>query len=393
MKKIFVIIACLATVLAPAIGAGETYPQSNNDFAFVLYGQLAGNTGGNIFFSPYSISSALAMTYNGAKGDTAKQMAQVLHFDSDIGRLNKEVQVIKGTLNGSGKSYELDIANALWCQKDYNFLEPFLEDMRTYYGAALNKVDFKNDTEGARNSINHWVSDKTKDKIPELIRSGMLDKLTRLVLTNAVYFKGSWSMPFKEQDTKESDFYITETKVVKTKLMFKGGEHFSYCEMEGVQAISLPYKGGELAMFIALPDKKLDIAIIEKKIAGGLFTRLVSGHRWWRKVEVYLPKFKSSSEFELKRMLSGMGMPDAFIAPNDLSIASADFSAMIGYKDLYISHVIHQAVVDVNEKGTEATAATAVVCGIGAAPQGKEPPSFLKRITRSYILYTIRERI
>jgi serpin B len=359
------IISCLAALSVPAIGAENKYAQGNNDFAFELYGQLAQNSKGNIFFSPYSLSSALAMTYNGASGNTAKQMAQTLHFDTDTASLNKETQEMKNSLTNSENKYELNIANAMWGQNGQVFLEPFLANIKAYYGSALNKVDFIRDTEGARNTINRWVSGNTKGKIPELIKPKILNADTRFVLTNAIYFKGLWFSPFKSGDTKESDFYVNETKVTKTKMMFAGGKKFSYCEVDGVQALNLKYSGGSLAMLIALPSKKQDIAVIETQIKGGLFSKLVSSLDE-RKVQVYLPKFKSESVFELARTLSAMGMTDAFTA-------AADFSAMTGKKELYISKVIHQAVVEVNEKGTEAAAATAVVGMFGSAMPRNEP--------------------
>ena len=383
MKKLFVSIACLAAAAAQGTGTDIAYVNSNNDFAFALYGRIAGDSKGNIFFSPYSISSAMAMTYNGAKGETASQMSRALFFDTDTVKLNTEISVVNNSYNGANglKGYELDVANALWGQKDYIFLEPFLASMRTYYGAQFNKLDFKSDTEGSRKTINRWVSDKTKDKIPELIKPGMLNIMTRLVLTNAIYFKGFWRSAFDKQDTKESDFYVTGTKVTKTRMMYKSGKDFSYCELEGVQALSLAYKG-DMAMLIALPDKKIAIAEFEKKFAGGLFTRLITGLNQQR-VEVYLPKFKSESEFELSSKLAGMGMPDAF------NFGAADFSLMTGNKDLCISAVIHEAVVEVDEKGTVAAAATAVIL-LGGSRQVNPPVIFRADHPFMYFIYDTR---
>jgi len=371
LKKLFALIVSIAAASVSMSGAETKYAQCNNTFAFALYGRLAENSKGNIFFSPYSISSALAMTYNGAKGATAIQMSQTLHFDTDTVRLNKEIQEINSSLSANAnKEYELDIANALWGQKDYVFLAHFLENMRQYFEAALNKVDFINDTEGARRTINSWISSKTAGKIHELIGPRILNELTRLVLTNAVYFKGSWSLPFKERFTNESDFYVNDIKVTKARLMFEGGKEFGYCKTEGIQAVSLAYRGGNLAMLVALPEQKQDLDAMEKKITAGLFSRLISELKQ-QSVQVYLPRFKSSSEFELAGMLSDMGMPDAFSG-------AADFSAMTGNTELCISNVIHQAVVEVNEKGTEAAAATAVVMALKSVKMTHNPQVIFK---------------
>lgn len=256
-------------------------------------------------------------------------------------------------VQGKKQGYQLNIANALWGQRGYGFLKEFLELTKTNYGAGFNEVDFVKATEEARKTINTWVEKQTKDKIKDLIKPGILNALTRLVLTNAIYFKGNWVSQFDRKQTKDSPFYVKADKKVQMPMMYQKGD-FKYMETHKLQALELPYVGSELSMVILLP-KNVD-GLVELQ---NLLT-LDTLNEWLRnlreqEVEVYLPRFKTTSEFMLAEVLASMGMPDAF------SLPPADFSGITGNKDLFISAVIHKAFVDVNEEGTEAAAATAVV--------------------------------
>lgn len=346
----------------------EAIVVANNQFALDLYGRLADDQsvkkqGGNLFFSPYSISTALAMTCAGARDQTQEQMERVLHFYYPLQRIHcatprqtlyEALGLLQNQLNkDKDAGYELNVANALWGQKGYGFVESFLELNKRYFGAGFNEVDFAQ-SEKARKTINTWVEKKTKDKIKELIRQGVLNPLTTLVLTNAIYFKGDWSSKFKEMDTKDAVFHITEDKTVEVSMMYQKGK-FAYSEGEEAQTLVLPYKGDELSMLIVLPKKIGLLASVESDLTS---KNLKFEQGWLREqeVRVYLPKFKiTCGVLELKHILRDMGMKDAF------SLPPADFSGMTGSKELFISAVLHKAFVEVNEEGTEAAAATAVI--------------------------------
>lgn len=333
---------------------GNPVVQGNNDFAFDLYQQLKTRPG-NLFFSPYSISTALAMTYAGAGGDTAEQMADVLHFTLKSDKLHSSMGRLVNKLNDAGEesSFQLVVSNALWGQKGYSFLPSFLGFVKNNYTAGFNEVDFIHQTEATRKTINTWVERQTQDKIRELLKPGILTPITRLVLTNAIYFKGNWASQFKESHTLESPFKLGGGKTVTVPLMQQTAK-FNYAEGKSLQILELPYVDGRLSMVVLLPKRVDQIGQLEKRLDSKILQGWLSRTRE-QKVQVYLPRFKMTDDFKLEQVLPGMGMPDAF------SEVSADFSGMTGKKDLYISAVIHKAFVDVNEEGTEAAAATAVV--------------------------------
>ena len=283
-----------------------------------------------------------------------------------IGRLNEQGQ--KG-------HYQLSVANALWGQKDYPFLESFITLNKDFYHAGLENVDFVRETEKARRKINAWVENKTQDKIKDLIPPGALDAMTRLVLTNAIYFKGDWAEQFDKKQTQDAPFYITHNKTVQSPLMhrrgdYKYGEHVSTQHDGGVkvQILELPYKGYELSMVVLLPEQG-SIGHFEEDLPVEMLKSWTSGLRS-REVVVYLPKFKMASQFSLSKTLTAMGMPDAF------DPGAADFFGMTGDKELFISDVLHKAFVEVNEEGTEAAAATGVMMSLSSSLDIEEPPVF-----------------
>jgi serpin B len=350
--------------------------EGNSVFAFELYQALKVKEG-NLFYSPHSISVALAMTYAGARGKTAEQMADTLHFLLEPELLHRAFNWLDAELaqrgeGGNGKDNEgftLNIVNAIWGQKDYSFLSTFLDVLAENYGAGLRILDFITETEASRLAINQWVSDQTEDRIRELIPRGAIDELTRLVLTNAIYFNADWEHPFDAGSTVNGRFYLLDGRQVTVRMM-KQTEVFGYADGQGYQAIELPYDGGELSMVILLPEAG-QFEAFEEELQGEGVSDIISGLQPAR-LALTMPKFEFDSEFNLKDTLAFMGMPDAFKPPWPVSGEGADFSGMTGRRELFISDVVHKAFVAVDEKGTEAAAATGVIIGVTSAPV--DPP-------------------
>ena len=343
--------------------------RGNTAFAFDLYARLKAKEG-NLFYSPYSISTALAMTNAGAKGETKKQIQQTLHFPASNSMHNMFDALfgrIMNQLNRQGQKgdYQLSVANALWAQKDYPFLNSYIVLNKSCYRAGLENVDFINETEQTRQQINDWVEDKTQDKIKELIPDGILNEATRLVLTNAIYFKGDWALKFDSAQTKDELFYITPEKTVTAPLMHQK-EDFRYTQIDGMQLLELPYKGEDLSMLVLLPDKESSLAALEKRLTADNLTAWQKSMRK-KEVLVYLPRFKMTHQFDLSDTLGDMGMAVAFTP-------AADFSGITTHEGLFISDVVHKAFVEVNEEGTEAAAATGVAIRLTAMPT--PPPVF-----------------
>ena len=334
--------------------------EANNQLALDLYARLSGEEG-NVFFSPYSLSSALALTYEGARGQTAEEMQSVLHVPADESVRRVNYARIYNVINRPSALYTLSTANALWAQQDYLFLQEYVGVAREYYGANVSNMDFVGDSEGSRQTINGWVEAQTNDKIKDLIPPGILDQYTRLVLTNAIYFKGTWVKQFDEGDTREEDFTTGSGAKVEVMMMRLTGEEakFNYGVTEDVQLLELPYDGGNLSMLVILPKQRSGLTEVEVSLTPEKLSEWRKTLRE-RRVDVYLPRFKYETKYLMADTLSGMGMPTAFTP-------AADFSGMDGTTDLYIQQVIHQAFVEVNEECTEAAAATAIVMTLGAS--------------------------
>jgi len=341
--------------------------RDNTLFALDLYNQLK-MTDANLFFSPFSIFTALAMTWAGARENTAVQMAETLHFTEKPAQVHRAIGDLISQLNAVQKEtdVELSIANAIWAQKGYQFLDEFFRIVQQSYQADLKQVDFSSAAESARQAINAWVEQQTNEKIKDLLPPKVLNALTRLVLVNAIYFKGFWDNQFKSRDTREMEFWLLTEAAVKVPMMHQ--EHqFGYWENDWLQIMEMPYKEESLSLIVLLPKEKTGITDLEQKLNFENMTAWQSRLRK-RKVIVFFPKFKIESQFSLGQILSSMGMPDAFDPER------ADFSAMVGQKELYISAVIHKAFLEVNEEGSEAAAATGVVVSMGSiAPS---PPIF-----------------
>jgi serpin B len=310
----------------PTVTDKNAVVKGNNTFAFELYGKLR-SADGNLFLSPYSISSALAMTYAGARAETRAQMAKVLHFDGDDTHLHSTFRDLNTCLNAEGKSYEISVANALWGQQGYAFLDEFLKLTKDNYGAGLNEVDFVKATETARKTINTWVEKETRDKIKDLLKPGVLNHLTRLVLTNAIYFKGTWDSQFNKNQTRELPFHVQIDKTVQAPMMYQK-EPFKFMETDKLQALELPYKGDELSMVILLPKKQDGLAELESSLCADSLSNWLKG-LGNQKVKVYLPRFKTTSEFSLGDVLSSMGMIDAFSLPTAAVMALASMPAPV----------------------------------------------------------------
>jgi serpin B len=346
-------------------------PEANNRFSASLYRQLAaGDTTDNIFFSPFSISSALALTYEGARGTTADEIRSVFFFPANQTAMREGYAAENKCVNTKDTGYTLNAANALWAEKASAFLPAYTTIAGQYYGANTTNLDFAGQPEASRQTINTWVADQTNDKIVDLLPPGSITTLTRLVITNAVYFKGTWEKQFDANQTADAPFSTPGGSQVTVKMMQQTGEDatYAYAATADLQMLSLPYvaKDGEgLSMVILLP-RANNLSAADPYLDPANLSALEHSASS-RRVMVYIPKFKVETQYSLPGTLAGMGMPTAFSG-------NADFSGMDGTKDLYISDVVHKAYIDVNEEGTEAAAATGVVIGVKAVAPGTEEP-------------------
>jgi len=358
----------------------------NSNFAFDLYDAIGGENG-NLFYSPYSISLALAMTYAGARGETETQMADTLHFTLPQAQLHPTLNALdlelasrgQGARGRDGKGFRLRIANSIWGEKTYTFLPAFLDALAVNYGAGMRLSDFKGAPEQSRVRINNWVEDQTESRIKNLIPQGLIDTFTRLVLVNAIYFNAAWAKQFAPEMTHDGDFRPLDGGPITVPMM-EQTEEFRYTDGSGWQAAELMYDKNELSMLILLPESgkfdefesSLDNAGVDQIVAG-LGTR---------DVHITMPKFRIETEFMLSDTLQAMGMPDAF----DPSVA--DLSGMDGTRNLSITEVVHKAFCLVDENGTEAAAATAVIIGEVSAPDPSQIVQF--NVDRPFI-FLIRD--
>jgi len=342
-----------------------------------LYALLSQESG-NAFVSPFSISSALAMTYIGAVGNTAQQMRQVLHFDLADQELHSGFSRLIRSMNEPRKDYQLSVVNAIWAQEGYAFKEDFLQQIEAYYQAGFNLVDFVNDRNNARKTINDWIEENTEGKIKNMIKENNINALTRLILTNAIYFKGSWQKPFDPSATELRPFYVSRDTEKEVQMMWQRSD-FRYTDDDLVQVLELPYSGSGVSMIVILPKEERTLHEVEQQLSLELFKQWISNLKM-ESVEVYLPKFRIECRLELRTVLMNMGMSDAFTD-------AADFSGMDGTRKLKIQNVIHQSFVEVDEKGTEAAAATAVIVGIKASPYEEKYVVFKADRPFLFILY------
>jgi serpin B len=359
----------------------------NSRFAFELY-QALHQKQGNLFYSPYSISIALVMTYAGARSETERQMSETLHFTLPQERLHPAFNALdlelasrgKGAVGKDGRPFRLNIANSIWGQLGYSFLPAFLDVLAINYGAGLRLLDFANAPEASRLTINEWVSKQTEGKIEDLLPPGSITPLTKLVLTNAIYFNAAWHYPFDGANTHDGTFHLLDGRQVTVPMMSQTNP-FGYAEGDGYQAVELPYRGKdqlsvELSMVILLSQpgrfEEFESSLDTERVG------TILGALQPREVALTMPKFTYESSFSLKEELEAMGMADAFSG-------AADFSGMNGTRNLFIGDVVHKAFVSVDEAGTEAAAATAVIM-FTAAPT----PPVEVRLDRPFI-FMIRD--
>jgi serpin B len=349
------------TLSAEARGLSTT----NNEFALDMYHQLRTVKPGNLFFAPASISTAFAMTVAGARGQTKEQIADALHFELGEPGLHEAFADLLGLWKSPEQSaYELRIANRLWGQKGYEFRSNFLETTRDAYGAELAQADFAQSPEEVRGEINEWVARQTNDKIRDMLGEGVVNPEMRLMLINAIYFKGKWQEPFNEEQTADMPFFVSNDRSVEVPMMYQSGQ-FKYSATESVQVLELPYAGDALSMIVVLPGARDGLPQLEDGLGAQTVESWMEGMEAVE-VRVYLPRFTMKDQFELTPAMAALGMTDAF------SPSQADFSGMTSRRDLYIGAVIHQTFVDVNEEGTEAAGATGVGMTLTAIPQERE---------------------
>ncbi len=338
-----------------------------NAFTLALFRALrqGNDPGANTLASPYSVDTALAMVYAGAKGQTADEMREVLHYEANTPEFHRAMGDLGRSLESS-EEYQLHVANALWPHVRYTLLDSYLDLMREAYETDVTRLDYENNVELARQTINDWVEEKTEDRIEDLIPEGVLDSMTRLVLTNAIYFKGLWLSQFKKDNTSEAPFTLLDGSTRNVPMM-KQRNDFRYFANDWLQAVDLPYTGERVAMTILLPRDATNLTQLESELSPQWLESTLA-EMAEQEIDLSLPRFTMNAKSSLSDVLRGMGMTTAFSE-------NADFSGMSGVPDLFISDVIHQAFIEVNEEGTEAAAATGVVMKLTAAPM--EIPAFV----------------
>lgn len=362
--------------------SAEALAKSNNIFAVNLYQHLCSQEG-NLFFSPYSIRTTLAMTYAGARGETAAQMKTALSFTLEDAELHKAfAESIRELNTGGNDNYEMNVANSLWGDTTCNFLQPFIDVTHNSYNGGLKQVDFIHASESARIQINTWVEEQTRDKIKNLIPPGGVNSTTRLALVNAVYFKGLWSEQFDKKLTRNESFHQADGTTTQTPLMtFSKPMNLPFFAEDGIKIVELDYRGDGISMLILLPDTADGLAALEARLNEALLTTWL-GSLNKRRVSVHLPRFTMTwGAQNIVPHLQSLGMQDAFVK------GTADFSGIDGTRDLLISSVFHKAFVDVYEEGTEAAAATGVMVGVTSMP----PPPEIFRADHPF-LFLIREK-
>lgn len=403
MRRFFLLQVFGAWVVAIAHGATsfELAAMATNELGVDLYHQLAAGDG-SICISPYSIDSALAMTFAGADGETRTEMARVLHFQNDAGvpasfaalehslenmsaQTAELVQQSK-KFGGPSEPITLNIANRLFAQKGYSFREAFLSLVRQDFGGAFEPLDFVTDPAAATRRINKWVADQTRDRIRDLIPGGALDRATRLVLANTLYLKAPWAKEFSQNATQSEPFFVRGAPV-DIPMMRSTNKNFGYARREGFTVVSLPYAGNDLQFVVLLPDDINGLHELESKLNAGLLAGCAKLKT--RDVELHLPKFKlEPPTITLARQFEALGMKAAFDQPK----GSANFDKIAPRTPddyLYISQIFHKTFIAVDEKGTEAAAATAVAMMAGSALMSPPPPPVEVKVDRPF-LYAIQ---
>lgn len=340
----------------------EHLSAAHTRFSLSLFQKISeGQASANVFYSPLSISAALSMLSLGAGGNTASQMSRTLHFPEAEGEIHAGFTKLLSEINRAGAPYALSLASRLYGEQSYTFIQKFLSDTKRLYEAELETVDFSNNADAARVNINTWVEKQTHEKIKDLLAEGDVDSLTRLVLVNAIYFKGSWERKFREEHTREQQFKINKNESKPVQMMSQKAKFpLAFIPDVNCQILELPYAGKDLSMLIMLPNTMEDNTTGLQKLESALtYENFVE---WTRpdmmdllEVEVSLPRFRMEETYDMKALLVSLGMVDAFDSQR------ADFSGLSPNNDLVLSKVVHKSFVEVNEEGTEAAAATGAV--------------------------------
>lgn len=341
----------------------EDVVKANNEFTIKMYKELSksiDDSDENIFFSPYSLSTAMSMAYEGTDGETEEEIRSVFEFPKATEGRQLGNAGLYNKLNTGDEEYLLRTANAIWMDKDYDFKDDYIETIEKYYGGESDRFDFGKEPEKARKDINKWVAKQTEDKIEDLIPEGTLSRKTRLVLTNAVYFKGNWENEFNKDHTYETEFRVSPNKRLQVDMMSSDTDDsmFNYGETEDLQIVELPYKGEDISMYVILPSETLEG--FEEDLSIEKLNELIEGMKE-EEVMVEIPKFKLLEKYMVEGNLINMGVEKLFSEKPDLS-------KMTDNKDIFFSHVIHNAFIEVDEEGTEAAAATATTADIAALP-------------------------
>lgn len=331
---------------------------ANNEFALKLYSYLSKNKGENVFFSPWSISTAFSLVGEGARGDTAEEIRTTFSLPDDSEKNRLAYKTVQSDLNRPHSEYSLDVANAVWVKQGYDIKQEYLDVARTYYDGHIENVDF---TKNGVDIINDWVRSNTNNKIEKILESGSTDDMTALVVTNAIYFKGEWVYQFNPDYTSTSDFHIDDKQTVKAQMMELTFKQLNHMQNDMLEIIELPYKGDRISMLILLPRQTDGLAMIEQNLST---ENLASwrGEMSETGIAVFLPRFTAETTYDLNGILQEMGMSVPF------DMAQADFSGINESDNIYIGKAVHKAFVDVGEKGTEAAAATGIEARFTSGP-------------------------
>lgn len=353
-----------------------------NQFGFDILHKLSEEKILNLFFSPFSISSALAMTYAGTAGNTADEMRDVMYFGRQDPSFHKRFGALSAALQNSGEEdFKVSIANAIWVESQYKLLKSYQQIIKDYYHSEAREMDFIGAPEASRRFINQWVSEKTNDRIKDLLPSGSIDAITRLILTNAIYFNAEWDEYFNEDMTRKEFFYPERGDAYQVDMMYQR-RHYLYYETKDFQMLEIDYKGNRYAIMLILPKERGGMT----ELLPDLDMEMIATYDSLKKAEdviLYLPKFRLETRYEMRSLLQEMGMTEAFSG-------HADFSGISGKKDLMISEVVHKAFIEVDEKKTEAAAATGVVMKLTAMPPVPRAPIVFK--ADHPFLFLIREK-
>ncbi|MGH1521251.1 MAG: serpin family protein [Nitrosopumilus sp.] len=357
----------------------EIHKSENKDFAFAFYSEIAGkDKKSNIFFSPLSISTAFSIAYEGAKGETASQIQQVFSFEENDSKRHKKISDVLSRLNHEDDWYNLQVANALWINDEYEIKQDYIDDVKTHYSSTVDNVDFA--TNDGINRINDWVKNKTNEKIHEILEPGSTDDLTLMVITNSVYFNGKWALEFNQNNTSEKPFWTDKNNSVPVPMMIESADIYNYAETDHLQALELNYLGGDMSMIVLLPKEIEGLESIEQSMSIEKLD-VIKYSMTRQPLTVQFPKFEFETQYNLIKPLQSRGLEYAFDKDN------ADFRGITD-EQIYLDKAVHKAFVNVNEEGTEAAAITALVGRFTSGP----PEPIAEFIADRPFMFIIQEK-